>query len=693
MINKSWKFYKGNAEKAYSEKFDDSQWKDINIPHTWNNIDGQDGTKNGGKDIKITDYFRGDGWYRKRITFSEEDKGKQIYLRFQGANLQTEVYVNEQLAGSHRGGYTAFTIDITPYISLNGNNLIAIKVNNEYTEEIAPLTADFTFYGGIYRDIELIRKNPVHFSFGEFSTRGIRITTPQVSDDTAQCIINTVIENNSDCDQTVNITAELEENSAALVNPYISETDFTKDENIKSDFHLTNSQNITVKANSKQPIEFRFTIDNPHLWNGRKDPFLYSAALKITDENNVLYDRVSDCFGARYFKITKDNGFYLNGKSYPLRGVSRHQDREGLGNAISINEHNEDFAIIYDMGVNSLRLAHYPQAEYFYRLCDYYGIIVWAEIPVVDLIGGGGDYNSPDKTRAAFFKTTKQQLREMIHQNYNHPSIICWGIQNEIQEKFDNVMPQFTQELHQTAKSENKFRYTTQATNHKGALGWKSDLLAWNVYPGWYGMSRKQLGWFMDKNRDFNRPTGISEYGAGGSWNQHRLKPRKPKHDGQWHPVEYQALCHEAFIKAIKERPYLWCTYVWNMFDFGSDGRNEGGRPGMNNKGLVSFDRKVKKDSYYLYQAYWSKNAMVHITSKTIDIRKKKTFIKIYSNCDRVALYINDKLYKEIKAEQNKQDCIFIFKSVKLKKGENTVTAVVISGDMLYTDSAAFTVK
>lgn len=690
MINSGWKFYKGKIDNAYLNDFDDSLWQDINIPHTWNNIDGQDGTKNGKKNIKVTDYFRGDGWYRKWINFSAEDKEKHIYLRFQGANIQTEVYINGTKAGEHKGGYTAFAVNITPYVSFDDKNLIAVKVNNKYTEKIAPLTADFTFYGGIYREIELIKKNPVHFSFGEFSTRGIKITTPQVSDDTAQCIINAVIENNSDCDQTLHITAELEENNDTLTNPYISKTDFTKNEDFKSDFHHTDNRDITVKANSKQAIEFCFTIDNPHLWNGREDPFLYKAALNAVTDNEII-DSVSDCFGLRYFEITKNKGFFLNGRSYPLRGVSRHQDREGLGNAISINEHNEDFALIYDMGVNSLRLAHYPQAEYFYRLCDYYGIVVWAEIPVVDLIGGNGDYNRPDKARAIFFETTKHQLKEMINQNYNHPSIICWGIQNEIQVKFDNVMPQFTQELHETAKHEDSLRYTTQATNHRAALKWKSDLIAWNVYPGWYGMNRKQLGWFLDKNRDFGRPTGISEYGAGGSWNQHRLKPKRPKHDGQWHPVEYQALCHEAFIKAINDRPYLWCTYVWNMFDFGSDGRNEGGRPGMNNKGLVSFDRKVRKDSYYLYQAYWSKNAMIHITAKAIDVRKRKTYVKIYSNCDCVSLYINDKLYKEIKAEQNKQDCIFIFKSVKLKKEKNTIKAVGISNNKKHIDSTVFT--
>ncbi len=257
----------------------------------------------------------------------------------------------------------------------------------------------------------------------------------------------------------------------------------------------------------------------------------------------------------------------------------------------------------------------------------------------------------------------------MINQNYNHPAIVCWGIQNEIMAKFDDVMRPFTEELHNTAKAEDEYRYTVMATNHSGAGNWKSDWIAWNVYPGWYGMSRKQLGWFMDKNR-FERPTGISEYGAGGNYNQHELKPKHPKHDGQWHPEEYQTISHEAFLKSINKRDYLWCTYVWNMFDFGSDGRNEGSRPGMNDKGLVSFDRKIKKDSYYLYQCAWSKYPMVHITSKRLENRKRKTVFKVYSNGDSVALFVNGKEIKTISAENCRQKGIFIFKSVKLEKGE-----------------------
>lgn len=689
MINHDWKFYKGKTENAFSDELDDSAWETVSIPHTWNNIDGQDGTV-GGKSIKDTDYFRSDCWYRKKIFIENEDREKQIFLRFQGANTQTELFVNGKSAGIHKGGYTAFIFDITPFLIFGAENLLAVRVNNEYTEEIAPLTADFTFYGGIYREMELIKKNRIHFSFGEYAARGIKITTPLVTDNTAECIINAEIENNTNSEKTLKVIAKTEKNTDLPENSFIEKTDFSETALEQKEFEEEKSSVIIIPANSKQEISFSFTINNPHLWNGRKDPFLYRSTLEIR-ENGELLDKVSDTMGLRYFHADKEKGFFLNGKSYPLRGVSRHQDREGLGNALTVKEHNEDFAIIYDMGVNSIRLAHYPQAEYFYRLCDSYGIVVWAEIPVVDLIGGNGTYEAPDEKRKEFFHTTKQQLKEMIHQNYNHAAIVCWGIQNEIMAKFDEVMRPFTKELHQTAKAEDAYRYTVMATNHNKAENWTSDLIAWNVYPGWYGMSRKQLGWFMDKNR-FNRPTGISEYGAGGNYRQHELKPKHPKHDGQWHPEEYQTISHEAFLKSINERDYLWCTYVWNMFDFGSDGRNEGSRPGMNDKGLVSFDRKVKKDSYYLYQCAWSSTPMVHITGKRLENRKKKTFFKIYSNGSAVTLFVNGKENNTLHAEQCKQKGIFIFKSVKLDKGENEIKVTAECGSKKTEDNAIFTV-
>ncbi|MDE5985478.1 MAG: hypothetical protein K2H13_09520 [Eubacterium sp.] len=676
MINSNWKFYKGSVESGFSAKLDDSNWETVKLGHTWNNIDGQDGKPNN-KDINDTDYYRGDGWYRKHLTFDENDKDKLIFLRFQGSNTITSVYVNEQLAGAHSGGYTAFCFDITPFIKIGTDNLIAVKVNNERCEAIAPLTADFTFYGGIYREIELIKKEKIHFSFGEFATRGLKLSTPQVSKEKATCVFETEIANNTNQTKAIQINGILSSPKSFIDNAYISHIDFDKKELISGNEVYTQQTEAEIAAGETKRITLTFEIPSPKLWNGRKCPYLYDAQVQLICDGNII-DSVSDNIGFRYYKADKDKGFFLNGESYPLRGVSRHQDREGLGNALTNKEHDEDFALIYEMGVNAIRLAHYPQAEYFYKMCDRYGIVVWAEIPFVDLVGGNGEYNHPNSDRIAFFCTTKNQLQELIHQNYNHPAIVCWGLQNEVKAKFDSVMRPFMEELYKTGKEADPYRLLTQATNQKTAYNWKSDLINWNVYPGWYGMSRKSLGRFMDRNR-CDRPLGISEYGAGGNEFQHEEKPRKPKFNGQWHPEEYQTLCHEAFLKDINKRPYLWATFVWNMFDFGSDGRNEGSRPGRNDKGLVSFDRKIKKDSYYLYQSNWSIHPMIHIAeARNTKRKKRKTDIRVYSNCQSVTLNLNDSEIKTIHANECKQKGVFIFKNIRLQKGKNEVTATAV---------------
>lgn len=678
MINSGWKFHKGYIKDGFAVETDDSGWETVKLGHTWNNIDGQDGKPNN-KDINDTDYFRGDGWYRKYLSLEKEDCNKLIYLRFQGSNTYTEVYVNEQLAGTHLGGYTAFCIDITPFVHFETENLIAVKVNNERNETVAPITADFTFYGGIYRKIELIKKEKLHFGFGEFSSRGLKISTPQVTKEKAVCIFETEIANNTEDTKSVQLKGILSSPDKFEENPYISHNDFDINALTSGKEQCTQQTNTVLAPGETEKIELTFEIQSPKLWNGRKCPYLYDAEVMLICNGNIV-DTIRDSVGFRFYNVDREKGFILNGEAYALRGVSRHQDREGLGNALTHKEHDEDFALIYEMGVKAVRLAHYPQAEYFYKMCDRYGIVVWAEIPFVDLVGGSGEYNSPDTVRQAFFSSTKLQLKELVWQNYNHPAIVCWGLQNEVKAEFDSVMRPFMEELYRIGKEADPYRLLTQATNQKTAYNWKSDLINWNVYPGWYGMSRKSLGRFMDRSR-CERPLGISEYGAGGNEFQHEEKPRKPKFNGQWHPEEYQTMCHEAFLKDINKRQYLWATFVWNMFDFGSDGRNEGSRPGRNDKGLVSFDRKIKKDSYYLYQSNWSIHPMVHIAeARNSKRRKRSTAIKVYSNCKNVTLSLNGQEIKRISADECRQKGIFIFKHIRLKNGKNQITATTNTG-------------
>lgn len=658
----NWYFHKGPLENGFKRDLDAAQFMPVSIPHTWNGTDGQDGCLNG-KTINDTDYYRGDSWYRAFITLSVEDADYRHYLRFQGVNMQCDVYLNEKYIGSHKGGYTAFCFELSPYLHFGDDNLLAVRVNNAFCQEIAPLTADFTFYGGIYREVELIQKAKIAFCMTEPGTRGLSVSIPSVTADEAVCQLEAVVDNAQSTEAAITVIAELAGQKVA--------------------------KDCILPPHSTKKVRFIFHIPSPHLWNGRQDPYLYTAVLTLW-ENAQQLDRISDEIGFRYFHVDKEKGFYLNGEPYPLRGVSRHQDREALGNALNKTEHDEDFKILYDIGATAVRLAHYPQAEYFYRLCDRHGILVWAEIPFVDLVGGKGSFQDPDSDRAGFFAVTKQQLTELILQNKNHPSIFCWGLQNEVKAKFNDTMIPFMEELHSLAKSLDPYRLTVQATNQKTAYRWKSDLLAWNVYPGWYGMSRKQLGWFMDKMR-CDRPIGLSEYGAGGNHLQHEASPKKPVHNGKWHPEEYQTRCHESFLRQIDKRNYLWCTFVWNLFDFGSDGRNEGDRPGMNDKGLVSFDRKTKKDAYYVYQSRWSKEPMLQIAERRfIERKQKKIDLKVYSNLEQVELYLNANKIGQKQQCKNKQPGIFLWKGRRLKKGENKILVIGRQGNVELKQEAVF---
>lgn len=659
---KEWLFHRGALKDGFKFGADPSRFTAIEIPHTWNAVDGQDGCP-AGRDLNDTDYYRGDGWYRTTLSFAEAElNDKRRFLRFQGANMRCDVYLNECFIGAHEGGYTAFCFEITDFLRA-GENLLAVKVSNAFSEGIAPLTADFTFYGGLYREVELLETQRLCFSRTSCATRGLKLTPSEVGNASACCRMEAMIENRTDADQTAEVRARF-----GL---------------------LEQTQTVSIAAGESLSIGFDFQIDRPHLWNGREDPYLYSATMTLSADGEI-WDTIADETGLRYFRIDQKKGFFLNGRPYPLRGVSRHQDREALGNALTEAQHDEDFQILYDIGATAVRLAHYPQAEYFYRLCDRHGILVWAEIPFVDLVGGSGSYENPNADRRAFFEITKRQLTELIEQNRNHPAIFCWGLQNEVKANFNDVMIPFMNDLHVLAKRLDPTRYTTQATNQKTAYRWKSDLIAWNVYPGWYGMSRKQLGAFMDKMH-CDRPVGISEYGAGGNHLQHEERPKKPVHNGAWHPEEYQALCHEAFLRQIDRRDSLWATFVWNLFDFGSDGRNEGDRPGMNDKGLVSFDRKVKKDAYYVYQSRWSKVPMLQIAQSRCTERKaKKTEIKVYSNASAVTLFLNGRRIGMKEQRENRQYGIFRWKGCRLCEGQNTIEAVAAEGETELKDTAVW---
>ncbi len=690
-LSEGWKFGGKNLH-AEAEDYDDSLWNTVNLPHTWNAEDGADGGN---------DYSRGTYWYRKTIELDSSFEGKHIYLEFLGANHTTGLYVNGEavkLCNSseyfHEGGYTAFRFDITDAVR-TGSNTLAVRVSNLKNEETAPIAGDFNIFGGIYRRVYLIAVNDVHVDLADNGSSGLFLTTPNVRskerpDDLGMLNIWAGIVNKGKTDKRVTVVAHIEGDNAP--------------EDI--------SRALTVPAGASVTFDADTYISDPHLWqgidySGKTDNsdvgYRYTVTLTIWDGEEII-DTVSDKVGFRYFYVDKDTGFYLNGQSHPLRGVNRHQYKEGLGCAITELEHEEDIRLIMELGANTVRLCHYPHTDYFYELCDENGIILWSEIPFVNMIG----------TEEGFAGVTKTQLTELIRQQYNRPSICFWGLQNEVTNNMRSpyiTAKELLAELDALAHELDRTgRYTTQAIhrdypmdqndaanleNDEAEVGWKSDLLGWNVYTGWYSHYSGTFGGFIDgKAAQDSRPLALSEYGWGGSTEQHELYPEMGKNgldpSGKWHPEEYQSLMHEQAVAYINEHDFLWGTYVWVMFDFDVDARDEGSRVAQNDKGLVSNDRKTKKDSFYLYKANWNKTEpFVHITSSRYTERDTAaTYVKVYSNCDSVQLYRNGTLIGDM---TDKGNGVFILEGVSLVIGENRINAVGFADGEICEDTCEWT--
>jgi len=629
--NEEWRFKKGSVNGGEKSTLNDATWEKVTIPHTWNKTDGQDGGGN---------YYRGESWYHHRFVLGNDFlKNKEQYLEFLGVNMQAKVYVNDKLVGAHKGGYTGFRFNVSKFLK-QGENFLAVWVSNIKTQDIAPLGADFNFYGGIYREVNLFSIPKTHVDMNDYGSSGLKLTTTDVSKESAKLNIKAKIVNEDKVLEKVKIKATFKapdkfEEISQIPNPEFDIKEMTTGEIVE-----VVEQEVEVSANGEFTFDKDIVVNNPKIWNGKKYPFRYQVILDVIKNNEVI-DQVSSYVGFRTFEVTKEGGSFLNGEAYPLRGVSRHQEWKNMGNAISKQHHNIDFGLMYEMGLNSIRLAHYPQSNYMYDLCDRYGIVVWAEIPFVNHVG----------TATNFLDVTKTQLIELIRQQYNRPSIVVWGLQNEVEASYNASMIKIMHVLNKTAHQEDPTRLTTQATNSVTAKYWESDLLAWNTYPGWY--SGTTIAANMDDYfSNYRMPVGISEYGYGANITQHADFPTRGNSDvfpeGQWHPQEYQNQQHELAIYQVTDpaRNNVWCAYIWNMFDFASDSRYEGAQPGMNDKGLITYDRSVKKDTFYLYKANWNKtDKFVHLTSKGyINRNTANTYIKAYSNCQELALYINNEL-------------------------------------------------
>ena len=582
-LNRKWAFSK-MAECVPTGV--DNKWDIVNLPHSWNAIDGQDGDN---------DYYRGTAYYAKTLNKMSLPEADRYYLEIRGANSSADVYIDGKKLAHHDGGYSTWRVDVTE--ALGANSLLVIAVDNSANETVYPQMADFTFYGGLYRDVNLICVSESHFDLDYYGGPGIKVT-PTVDGSNAQVEVETFVTNGK-LGQTLRYT-------------------------------LSDAEGNVVAQTETNDAKTVLTIENVHLWHGRKDPYLYTAKAELV-EDGVVLDAVSTRFGCRTFRIDPNNGFILNGEEYPLRGVSRHQDRWGIGNALLPEHHEEDMDMICEVGCTTIRLAHYQHDQYFYDLCDERGMVIWAEIPYISKHMPTGREN------------TISQMKELIVQNYNHPSIVVWGLSNEIsiggstEDLLENhrILNDLCHEMDKT-------RLTTIAAvsmcKMEDPYLQIPDVVSYNHYFGWYGGETSMNGPWFDKFHAThpNIPIGCSEYGCE-ALNWHTSDPRQGDYT-----EEYQSYYHEELIKQLFTRKYMWATHVWNMFDFGADARNEGGENGQNHKGLVTFDRKYKKDSFYAYKAWLSDEPFVHLCSKRyIDRVEDVTKVTVYSNQPEVELFAN----------------------------------------------------
>lgn len=594
LLDKNWTFYKNP---------DSTQGEEVSLPHTWNAVDGQDGGN---------DYYRGTCKYECHFSRPELETDGKAYLEFDGAAMTADVVINGTKAVHHEGGYGAFRADITQY--LKDENKLEVYVDNSDNTKVYPQKADFTFYGGLYRMVKLVTVSKNHFELDYAGGTGIKVT-PEVT-------LTDAAAKKADAKVTVEL------------------------------WMVGDAEAVTVTIDGQQketPVENGyakavFDLANVHLWDGVDDPYLYTAKAELSDG-----DIVETTFGCRSFSIDPQKGFFLNGRSYPLRGVSRHQDRAGAGNALTHEMHREDMEIIKELGANTIRLAHYQHAQEFYDLCDENGMIVWAEIPYITMHMSDGTEN------------TLSQMRELVVQNYNHPSIVCWGLSNEITaaSAVNEELLENHRKLNDLCHALDMTRPTVMADvfmlETDSPMLEIPDMNSYNLYFGWYLGELEQNDSFFDAYHTTypDRVIGLSEYGADANPAYHSANPERGDYT-----EEYQCIYHEHMAKMIEERPYLWATHVWNLFDFAADGRDEGGKHGVNQKGLVTIDRELKKDAFYLYKAYWSKTPFVHVCGRRyVERTEDVTEIKVYSNEQSVTLFVDG-----VERETSEGSKVFKFK-------------------------------
>ncbi|WP_316745949.1 glycoside hydrolase family 2 protein [Pedobacter gandavensis] len=645
-FNTNWQFY-------YAYNFETGIKKEtVNLPHTWNANEVLEG---------VAEYKRTSAIYENKLNVPQAWAAKRLFLYFEGANSVATVFVNNKSVGEHKGGYTGFAVEITDYVK-PGDNSITVQVSNAYRLDVIPLHGDFNVYGGLHRPVSLIVTEKSCISPLDYGSSGVYLSQKAVSENSAELEILTKL-SLSDAKNLTLVTTLIDQSGK---------------ENI--------SISTPVNSGLSSDVKTRMLIEKPHLWNGKADPYLYRVRVSLFQDGKII-DQVSQPLGFRYYHVDPDKGFFLNGKYLDLYGAGRHEDWSGKGSALTDADHDQDMALMKELGATAARLTHYPHSKHFYDLCDQNGLVLWSEIPFV---GPGGYTGTGYVKDAQLEENTKKMLKELIRQNYNHPSVCFWGLFNELKLNYDDPQP-FIKELNNLAKTEDPGRLTTLASN-LGSANFTdlSDLMGWNQYFGWYGGKFDEVAKWADQTHKTlpGRPISISEYGAGASPYKHTEELSAPEPKGRFHPEEWQTAFHEKHWEELKKRPFVWGKFIWVLADFGSAIRTEGDNNGINDKGLVTYDRKIKKDAFYFYKANWNPEPMVYLAERrNMQRTKPVTTVKVFSNLPEAELFINGKSMG--KRKKNAMNTI-LWDKVKLNKGKNEVLVKAKSAAGMLEDTAAW---
>jgi len=656
LLQSDWRFKQGDVAGAQAPDFSDADWQTVSIPHCWGWEQAQKGEN----------YLRGPGWYRRALNLPKPPAGRRCFVRFEAAGSAADVYLNGKLLGQHRGAFGAFCFELTAGLSPAGTNVLAVRVSNAVEPDIAPLSGDFPLYGGLYRPVSLLQTDDTCFTPTDHGSPGVAWLQTSVTKDQAVLDVTAQVSTGASSRGVLILLARILDAAGREV-------------------AAAHTQTPLLPLRTTQPVSVRVTLPKPHLWNGRADPYLYRAVVELDTKDGPI-DSVEQPLGLRWYAVDPEKGFFLNGQPYHLHGVDRHQDRPDKGWAISEADQDQDISLIKELGCTVIRCAHYQHSDYFYSLCDQAGILVWAEIPQVDEVG----------MAPQFEETSRGQLEDLIRQNINHPAIFAWSLFNELRDgKADPH--RVLQDLKIVAHGEDPTRPVIAATctDKLPQMNKIPDLLGWNIYPGWYGGwgSVSNFGPLLDGYKLTSQHGGfcVSEYGAGANTTQHEQNPTQPQPGGQWHPEEWQDILHENAWAAMKTRPFVWGTFVWNMFDFTSYWRHEGATKGRNDKGLVTCDRKIKKDAFYFYKANWSDEPVVYITSRRFTERTNAvTDVKVYANAPKAELAVNGVPQG---TRDNDGNSVFLWKNIQLSAGENKIEASATREGHPASDNCVWTLK